>query len=123
MTAERLSITVSESCAHTIRELAERENTTISKVIRAALKAYIDGTVLSAKYMANIDALEARIAAVEQRLKDKDEIIRAKDETIAGLKLVIALEPEEPREGVKTDTSKRREEEENILYSREEENL
>jgi hypothetical protein len=106
MPAERLSIAVSESCSKTFRELAKQHNTTVSAEIRAALKVYIDEVIESTTENALIDGYENRITALEQRLKDKDEIIRAKDETIAGLKLVIALEPMEPYEGT-TDTSKR----------------
>ena len=108
MPAERLSIAVSESCSKTIRELAKQHNTTVSAEIRAALKVYIDEVIESTTENALIDGYENRILALEQRLKDKNEIIRAKDETIQGLKLFIALEPEEPRERV-TDTNSKRE--------------
>jgi hypothetical protein len=110
MPAERLSIAVSEDCAQTIRKLAEQHNTTVSAEIRAALKVYVSGASYEKleNAVAALNALEARLTAIEQRVKDKDEIIRAKDETIAGLKLVIALEPEEPRERA-TDTNSKSE--------------
>ena len=83
MTAERLSITISESCAQKIRELAKQNKTTVSAEIRAALKTYIEGTMVSEKNIARLSALDVRLRSVEQRIKDKDEIIKSKDETIA----------------------------------------
>jgi hypothetical protein len=100
MTAERLSITVSEDCAQTIRELAKQNNTTVSAEIRTALTVYVRGTILNKMTDAVRDAYEARIRSLELRLKDKDEIIKSKDEvikskdeTIEGLNLVLKLEP------------------------------
>lgn len=106
MTAERLSITVSEDCAQTIRELAKQNNTTVSGEIRTALKVYIDEAIEGKTENAVIDAYEARISALEQRIKDMDQIIKSKNETIEALELFIKLEPEERREG-DMDTSPR----------------
>jgi hypothetical protein len=91
MTAERLSITISESCAQKIRELAKQNKTTVSAEIRAALKTYIEGTMVSEKNIARLSALDVRLRSVEQRIKDKDEIIKSKDEIIKSKDETIAL--------------------------------
>lgn len=116
MKMERLSITIPADCAKTIRGLAERDNRSLSSVIRAALKAYMSGKVATAVKDTNVAILEAKIASLQQRIKDKDEIMKAKDKTIEALELFIKLEPEEPRKEVKTDTSER--EDINVLYDR-----
>jgi predicted DNA-binding protein len=104
MKSVRLSITMPAECEQTIRALAERSNSTISGVIRAAFKAYISEKKTSDVTDANVAILEAKIASLQHRINDKNEIIRAKDETIQGLKLFIKLEPEEQRERT-SDTS------------------
>ena len=92
MPAERLSIAVSESCAQTIRKLAEQNKTTVSAQIRTALKAYVNGMILDKMEDAVVAAYNAKVASLEQRLTDKDEIIKSKDDLIEGLRLVIKLD-------------------------------
>ena len=91
MTAGRLSVTLPESCAQTVRELAQQNNTTVSAQVKAALKAYVNGTILGKANDAVIDAYKAKVASLEQRLKDKDEIIKSKDEIIESKDESIAL--------------------------------
>jgi hypothetical protein len=101
VTAERLSITVSERCAQTIRDLAERNNSTMSAQIRAAVKAYIGESTLGKDSV--IAAYEERIKALEQRLKDKDEMIKSKDEIIKSKDEIIAFLKMRPEKVVFSD--------------------
>lgn len=99
MTAERLSITVSEGCAQSIRRLAELHNTTVSAEIRKALKDYVAPTIAGTR----VAALEARIKFLEQRIKDKDEMIKSKDEIIKSKDEIIAFLKTRPEKVVFSD--------------------